>query len=76
MNNDKAKKLLEDGKVVAELETGQRIYFTVSSNHEHSVIFSKNKGWSCSCKHSSLKKTPCSHILAAQQLLKKKKGGE
>jgi len=74
MNNVKAKKLLKNNKVVAELETSQRAHFKVVSNDEHSVIFSKNKGWSCSCRHFSIKRTPCSHIIASQEFLKRRRG--
>jgi hypothetical protein len=62
--------LVKDKKVVKDLETLQRVYFTVFSKDQHSVIFDKEKKeWSCDCQFFSLKQKECSHILACKLFL-------
>jgi hypothetical protein len=66
----KSKSLIENGKVIKEFETQQRIHFTVFSNTQHSVIFDKEKKeWTCDCQFFSLKQKECSHILACKLFL-------
>lgn len=66
----KSKNFVENGKVLKEIETSQRIHFTVFSKDLHSVIFDKKeKNWRCDCQFFSLKQRPCSHILACKLYL-------
>jgi hypothetical protein len=66
----KGENLVRDGKVVKEFESSQRIYFTVFSKSQHSVIFDKEREeWSCDCQFFSLKQKECSHILACKLFL-------
>jgi hypothetical protein len=66
----KSKNFVENGKVVKEFETQQRIHFIVFSKTQHSVIFDKEKKeWSCDCQFFSLKQRECSHILACKLFL-------
>lgn len=69
----KAEKLIKEKKVKKELETRQRVHFSVDGTDEkHSVIFDKEtQNFSCDCKWSSLKNRECSHILAAKFLKSK-----
>jgi uncharacterized Zn finger protein len=66
--------LLRDGKVKKGLETERRIYFEVSGESDtHSVIFDKKtNSWNCDCRYYALNQKECSHIVAAQFLLKEK----
>jgi len=54
-----------------DYENEHRIYF----KGVHSVIFDKEKGWSCTCEHSSIwgvnkrDKEKCNHILCCQMIL-------
>ena len=66
--SNKGELLFRDGKVKRELETDKRIHFSVEGETEtHSVIYDKKKdSWSCDCKWSSLKRSICSHIVAAK----------
>lgn len=63
----KGKTLFKTGKVKKELETNQRIHFTVQGKTDiHYVIFEKEKKeWKCDCPYFSLHEKKCSHILAA-----------
>ncbi|MDI6806394.1 MAG: SWIM zinc finger domain-containing protein [Candidatus Aenigmarchaeota archaeon] len=66
----KSKNFVKNGKILKEIETPQRIHFTVLSKDLHSVIFDKKeKSWSCDCQFFSLKQKPCSHILACKLYL-------
>jgi hypothetical protein len=68
---EKAQLLLKEGKIKKEFETEKRIYFKISNEEEHSVIFDKEKNkWKCDCKFFSLKQRTCSHILASKLFLK------
>jgi len=60
--------LFKENKVKKELETDNRIHFTVKSGlKNHSVIFNKKKNeWICDCNYWSLKFQDCSHSIAAQ----------
>lgn len=69
---EKAKELLSKNKIKIDMRSDKRIFFIVESNKEHSVIFDKDRGWSCTCKYSSLNQGECSHILACQLFLKQK----
>ena len=67
----KGEKLFKEGKVKKDLETDKRIFFTVSSSENHSVIFDKIKNkWECDCKYFTLKEKECSHIYACKLYLK------
>jgi hypothetical protein len=74
----KAKKLIEEGKVIKEIETLKRIHFKVrGEREEHSVIFDKEKNkFSCDCPYFTLKEKYCSHVEAVKLLLKKEKEKE
>ena len=64
---EKAKKLVQEKKVTIDIINSKRLHFTVKSNEDHTVIFDKQKiGWSCDCKHSSIKQKTCSHIIACK----------
>jgi hypothetical protein len=59
--------LFKEGKVRKDIETSKRIYFVVSSDEEHSVIFDKvKKSYTCDCEYFSLKFKDCSHIYAVK----------
>ncbi len=59
--------LFKEGKVKKDIETDKRIYFIVSSEKEHSVIFDKvKKSYTCDCEYFSLKLKDCSHIYAVK----------
>lgn len=68
----KGKILFEKGKVIKDIDTNKRVYFTVEGESEkHSVIFEKEKKeWKCDCKFNSLHHKRCSHIIAC--MLKEK----
>jgi len=70
---EKGYKLLKDGKVKKDLETGKRIHFKVQGETEiHSVIFDKVKNeFECDCRYWSLRQKTCSHIIACELFLKK-----
>ena len=70
---EKGVKLLNDGKVKKDLETGKRIHFKVKGETEiHSVIFDKVKNeFECDCRYWSLRQKTCSHIIACELFLKK-----
>ena len=61
-----------ESKIKKDIETLHTIYFKVpGSEEEHEVRLNKrNENWSCDCKHFTMKGTYCSHILAAQNLIK------
>lgn len=63
---DKAKKLLEQNRVIHESNR----FFTVigDSGVEHFVFFGP-KGNSCSCPWFAMKTTRCSHILACEMMM-------
>lgn len=65
---EKAKKLVKEGRVKKEVETRKRIHFLVDGTDErHSVIFDKKtQKFSCDCKWSSLKDKECSHMIACK----------
>lgn len=71
-SEDKARKMLEEGRVVREVETDKRTHFRVlGETEEHSVIFDKRKGeWTCDCRYSALTNRECSHIMAAKMKAK------
>lgn len=60
--------LFEKGKVMRDIDTEKRTYFTVEGESEkHSVIFEKEKKeWKCDCKFSTLHLKLCSHIIACK----------
>ena len=63
----KGRLLYLSGKVSLDLETDKRIFFTVQSNENHSVIYDKEKKrWECDCTYFSLKGDECSHIIACK----------
>jgi uncharacterized Zn finger protein len=62
--------LFKQGKVRKDVETNKRVYFIVSGDKEHSVIFDKNKkSYTCDCEYFSLKLKDCSHIYAVKLFL-------
>lgn len=69
---EKARYLLEHGRVKLKVETNNAIYFDVMDNKVRDVYYIKYRDhWSCApCTHSALKLTPCSHILACQLFIK------
>ncbi len=64
----KARQLVEEGKIVKDVETEKRIHFKVMGTEDmHSVIFKKDtKEWECDCKYSTIKRRECSHIAACR----------
>lgn len=68
MGLKKAERLVTEGRVRKEMETKNRIHFSVQGDTEmHSVIFDSRKGkWSCDCRYSALTNKECSHIIAAK----------
>ena len=68
MKDDKAKKLISEGKVSLDMNTVKRIFFTVTSTEPHSVFFDKDRvEWQCDCRYNAVKSKTCSHILAAKE---------
>jgi hypothetical protein len=67
----KAEKLIQEGKVKKEVETENRMHFTVEGTSEvHSIMFDKTKEkWSCDCSYNTLKGRVCSHIVACQKIM-------
>lgn len=71
---DKALYLYDMKLMQLDYENEQRVYF----KGVHSVIFDKEKGWSCDCEHSSIwgvnkrDKEKCNHILCCQMILKER----
>ena len=67
MKEEKARELVNDGKIVLDMNTDKRIFFTVKSNEEHSVFFDKERiEWRCDCRYNAVKHKTCSHVLAAK----------
>jgi len=66
--DNKAKQLVEEDKIVKDVETDKRVHFKVMGTEDmHSVIFKKDtKEWECDCKYSTLKRKECSHIAACK----------
>ena len=64
--------LFKQRKVSKDLETDKRIHFIVySQEKDHFVILDKKKNeFTCDCEYFSLHLKPCSHIIAAQFLIK------
>lgn len=67
---DKARRLLDQGKVVKEIDTDRRTHFKVSGEtEEHSVVFNKSRGkYTCDCRYSSMQDRECSHIIACKMM--------
>ena len=65
---EKARRLVEEGKVSKEVETDKRTHYkVVGETDTHSVIFDKRKDdWSCDCRYSALQNKKCSHITACK----------
>jgi len=73
MKEEKAKNLCKNGKIVLDMNTDKRIYFTVDSNEPHSVFFDKEKiEWRCDCRYNAIKHKTCSHVLAAKEFWESK----
>ncbi len=70
----KGDRLLKTGNIKKDMDSANRLYFTVEGDTEsHSVIFDKMKGkWSCDCKYSSMQNRQCSHIYACRLKMKEK----
>jgi hypothetical protein len=60
--------LFKNGKVKKEIESPNRVHFTVINNEEDKqVMYDKSKdNWSCDCRYYALKLKDCSHILACK----------
>ena len=72
---EKVKWLVTNKKIKIDIETGNVVYFTVekSKDRKYDVCFMKFLDkWSCTCRHFSLKVTPCSHIKACQEFYNKR----
>ena len=62
--------LFKQSKVRKDVKTNKRVYFIVSGDRQHSVIFDKlKKTYTCDCEYFSLKLKDCSHIYAVKLFL-------
>jgi len=68
---EKAERLVREGKVKLVSNNRSAIFEVEGSTETHTVIF-KESGFSCDCMWWSLRSTPCSHVMAAMIYSKNK----
>ncbi len=65
---EKGKKLVEEKRVMKDVDSEKRIHFKVlGDTEEHIVIYDKNKNtYECDCSFNTLKYKECSHIVGCK----------
>lgn len=65
---EKGKKLVEEKRIIKDVENEKRIHFKVlGDTEEHIVIYNKLTGeYECECSWNTLKHKECSHVVACK----------
>lgn len=71
---EKARSLVEEGRVTLQEETDKRVYLEVEGTHDtYGVRVASDHTFSCTCPYATMRGIPkgalCSHVLAGMLLL-------
>lgn len=67
---EKARTLVDEGRVTLQEETDKRVYLEIEGSHDtYGVRLESDHSFSCTCPYATLRGLPkgalCSHVLAA-----------